>query len=115
MCALRYFVAGSLLLLTCVTGCSSTRVIENTRIPEITIDEYGAILVRDKSVTKEKLASAIKAAGFIRDQEVNILIPDNVDRSLMRFVAGELARCGYPRMIFVKNRKASAIISPAKK
>ena len=96
--------------LSCWTGCASSRVIENTRVPEIVITESGAITFNDERIEVAKIASAIKSAGFEHTQEVNILIPDKPDRSIMKAVSGELVRNGYTRTIFVKNRKASAVV-----
>jgi len=94
-------------------ACSSSRVIENTRVPEIVIDESGIITFNSKRLELGKIASAVKSAGFEHAQEINILIPDKADRSLMRAVSGELVRNGYTRTVFVKNRKATAVV-PAK-
>ena len=100
--------------LTCWNGCTSSRVIENSRVPDIVIDESGAITVNKKRVELGRIGAAVKSAGFERTQEVNILIPDNPDRKLMSAISAELVRSGYPRTIFVKNRKASTVV-PAQK
>ena len=91
-------------------GCTTSRVIENTRVPEIVIDEHGKITFNNKPVEVRKLAAAIKAAGFEKTQEVNILIPEKADRALMRAVSSELVLKGYTRTIFVKNRKAYSAV-----
>lgn len=96
--------------LLCWNGCTSSRVIENTRVPEITIDESGVIFFNNESVKLGRIASAVKSAGFERAQEVNILIPDNPDRKVMSEVSAELVRNGYTRTVFVKKRKASATV-----
>lgn len=91
-------------------GCATSRVIENTRVPEITLDEAGVITFDSRRLKLGKIADAVRAAGFKREQEVNILIPDNPDRALMRAISVELLQRGYTRTVFVKNRKASAIV-----
>jgi len=95
-------------------GCTTSRVIENSRVPEIVIDEYGAITFNEKALKLGEIADAVKSAGFERSQEVNILIPDKPDRKVMRAVTAELVGHGYTRTIFVKNRKTSAVV-PGKK
>jgi len=92
------------------TGCTSSRVVENTRVPEITIDERGLISFNNQRLELGEVAAAVKSAGFKRTQEVNILIPENADRTVMRAVSGEMVRHGYTRTVFVKTRKATAIV-----
>ncbi len=94
----------------CWNGCTSSRVIKNTRVPEITIDESGTVFFNKERMKPGKIVSAVKAAGFERTQEVTILIPDNPDRAVMGTVSAELVRGGYTRTIFVKKRKASAVV-----
>jgi len=91
-------------------GCTTSRVIENTRVPEITLDEAGVITFNNKRLKPGTVAAAVRAAGFKREQEVNILIPDNPDRAIMRALSIELVQNGYTRTIFVKNRKASSTV-----
>lgn len=98
----------ALLLLSLWSGCTTSRVIENTRVPEISVDEAGIITFNGEHLPPEKVASAIRRAGFVPSQEINILIPDNPDRKLMQTLSAELVRGGYTRTVFLKNRKASA-------
>ena len=110
------FLAILLPSLACWNGCTTSRVIENTRVPEIVIDAYGTITFNNERVEIKKIAAAVKAAGFEKTQEVNILIPDNPDRAIMRALSRELVLNGYTRTVFVKNRKATAVVpSPSKK
>ena len=104
----------ALTALTCWNGCISSRVIENSRVPEIVIDEYGAITFNKERVEPGKIAAAVKSAGYKREQEVNILVPDKPDRKLMSEVSAELVRGGYTRTIFVKSRKATADVPKPK-
>lgn len=100
----------SLLLLTLWSGCTTSRVVENTRVPEISVDESGMITFNGEQLPPEKVVSAVRRAGFEHSQEINILIPDNPDRKLMQTLSAELVRGGYTRTVFLKNRKASATI-----
>ena len=108
------FLALAFAALTCWNGCTTSRVIEKSRVPEIVIDESGAISLNKKRIEPGRVASAVRAAGFERTQEVNILIPDKPDRAVMRAVSAELLRSGYTRTVFVKNRKATAVVPPQK-
>jgi len=107
-------LALAVITLICWNGCTSSRVIENTRVPEIVVDEFGAITFNKQRVMPGKIAAAVKAAGFTREQEVNILVPDNPDRKMMSAISAELVRSGYTRTIFVKSRKATAVVPKQK-
>lgn len=96
------------------SGCTTSRVIENTRVPEISVDEAGIISFNGEHLPPDKVASAIRRAGFLPSQEINILIPDNPDRKVMQTLSAELVRGGYTRTVFLKNRKASATLKKQK-
>ncbi|MEI7903531.1 MAG: hypothetical protein WCK89_25100 [bacterium] len=83
-------------------------------MPEIAIEENGTITFNNELVVPGKIAAAVKSAGFARTQEVNILIPDKPDHAMMRAVSAELVRNGYTRTVFVKNRKATAVVPKQK-
>ncbi len=100
------FLAFFLIAFPCWNGCTTSRVIENTRVPEITVDESGAVTFNGKRVPPGKIAAALRDDGITHEQEVNILIPDKPDRPLMQSISAELLRGGYTRTVFVKNRKA---------
>jgi hypothetical protein len=97
--------------LLCGPGCVNTRVIENTRTPEIVVDAFGAITFNDKRIELKKLARAVKAAGITRDQEVNILVPERFDPALRSQIYAEMLRGGYTRTIFVTSRKATSLVT----
>ncbi|MDD3546393.1 MAG: hypothetical protein PHG96_13695 [Kiritimatiellae bacterium] len=89
-----------------LSGCLGSRVIEDTGTPEIEIDRFGSISVMGKRVERDRLSKAVRKAGFRQDQEINILIPSNVDRSLMASISGDLRRSGFTRIVFVSDKKA---------
>jgi hypothetical protein len=89
-------------------GCTTSRVIENTRVPEITVDRAGIITFNGEQLQPSQIAAAVRRAGFTDAQEINILIPDKPDRALMQTITAELVRGGYTRTIFLKNRKATS-------
>ena len=92
-------------------GCVSSRMIEDTRVPEITVDGFGAITFSGKRVELSKLSRTVKAAGITREQEVNILVPENFDTVLRKQIYAEMLRGGYTRTIFVTDRKASSFVT----
>lgn len=108
------FLLSMLLAFGTGTGCMTSHVVENTRVPEIVIDEQGKIFFNEKEVGLKKVASALKSEDVETDQEINILIPEKPDRALMRAISGELLKRGYSRTIFVKNRKATSSVSNKK-
>jgi biopolymer transport protein ExbD len=97
------------------TACVSSRVVENTRVPEITVDAYGVITFDNEQVELKRLARKVRKAGIPREQEVNILVPENFDRSLRGKIYAELLRGGYTRTIFVTQRKASSFVPQEKR
>lgn len=103
-----------LVALSFCAGCVNTRVIENTRAPEIIVDDSGAITFNNQRVKLDKLAKTVKRAGIDRDQEVNILVPENFDRALRNRIYAAMIRSGYTRTVFVSNRKASAVVTGKK-
>ena len=97
------------------TACVSSRVVENTRVPEITVDAHGAITFGDERVELKRLVKEVRAAGITREQEINILVPENFDRSLRGKIYAEMLRGGYTRTIFVSQRKASSFVPQEKR
>ena len=93
--------------LFCVS-CTTSRVIENTMVPDVEIDSNGEIWVRDRSVKVGKVGRKLRSAGFRREQTVNILIPDQPDTALMKAVASDLAVHGFSRTAFIKNKSATS-------
>ncbi len=97
------------------SGCVSSRMVENTRVPEISVDSYGAITFGRERVELKRLAGKVRAAGLSREQEVNILVPENFDRSLRNQIYSEMIRKGYTRTVFVTQRKATSFVTPGKR
>ena len=93
------------------TGCTSPQVSGKSSAPEISINESGIVTFDNQQLQPGKIASALRAAGFRRTQEIKILIPDNPDRAVMKTVSAELVRSGFTRTVFVKKRKAIATLS----
>ncbi len=103
-------LAAALLCALLGAGCRSSRVIENTRVPELTVDDAGRVLFEGETLQLGEIGAAVRRAGFNRTQEVNILVPDNPDRKLMGAITGDLRKSGYSRTVFVKARKATATL-----
>ncbi len=93
------------------SACVSSRLVESTRVPEISVDHDGAITFGNKRIKLNRLARKVRAAGITREQEVNILVPENFDRSLRGQIYAEMIRKGYTRTIFVTHRKASSFVT----
>ena len=106
-----YFFALSFLAAhLCFTGCVTSRLVEDTRVPEITVDAYGTITFNNERVELDRLARTVKAAGITREQEVNILVPENFDSTSRNRIYSAMLRGGYTRTIFVTNRKATSSV-----
>ena len=97
-------------------GCTTSRVIEDSRAPkntidrttpEIIIDQFGDITFQGKRVAPEKIVSAVASAKVPKKSKIRILVPENRDLDVMGRVAGRLHLAGYGS-VFVTNPKASA-------
>ena len=94
-------------------GCVTSQTVDNSRNPEVTIDESGIIAFNGKQLKTNKIARALSSAGIEKTRVVTILIPENRDRTLMKAVTAELVRNGYHRVAFVTKRKTMAtVIAP---
>ena len=100
--------SGFLAALLCCTGCVTSRVIEDVSAPEITVDAYGTITFNNERIELDRLVKTIKSAGITREQEVNVLVPNNFDRTLRDRIYVTLRRGGYTRTIFITKRKSSS-------
>ena len=112
------FIRKAIVLLSialCCASCTTSRVIENTRVPEVEIDTAGKIWIKDKSVQPGKIGKTLRSAGFRREQEVNILIPDTDNRRMMQSVTADLVRSGFTRSVFITNKSATSSVSKSKK
>ncbi|MDA3923160.1 MAG: hypothetical protein PF904_00480 [Kiritimatiellae bacterium] len=99
-----------LIAANCCMSCTTSRVIENSRIPEVEIDTFGKIWINDKPVKLGKIGRTLQHAGFRREQEVNILVADTRDRRTMRAVTSDLVKRGFTRSVFITNKSATSSI-----
>ncbi|MFA7173369.1 MAG: hypothetical protein WC340_08140 [Kiritimatiellia bacterium] len=98
----------------CGLSCTTSKVIQDTRVPEVEIDSASQIWIHNRRVEVGKIAKTLRSAGFRREQEVNILIPNQPDRTLMKAVSSDLVRGGFTRSAFIKAKSTSSITLPAK-
>jgi biopolymer transport protein ExbD len=103
-----------LIAVTCCMACTTSRVIEDTRVPEVVIDSYGKTWINDKPVAPGKIGRTLKSAGFRREQEVNVLVADPHDRRSMQTVTADLVKNGFTRSIFITNRTATSSVQQKK-
>ena len=107
---MRLFVIRCSLFVICAAllgaGCATSRVVEDSRSPEIVIDQFGSITFHGKRVTADKIAPAVKSAGIPKTEKIKVLVPEQRDHALMRTVADNLRAAGYGT-VFVTNKKAS--------
>jgi biopolymer transport protein ExbD len=94
-------------------GCATSRVVRDSAKAEIIIDSLGNILVYDKRIPLDRVASTALRAGFERNQELSVQVPENPDRRLMTAVLIELRKAGYSRVVFVSEKKATSVTEPA--
>lgn len=98
----------------CGISCTTSQVIQDTRVPEVEIDSSGHAWINNRRVEVGKIGKTLRSAGFRREQEINILIPNDPDRTLMKAVSADLVRSGFTRSAFVKAKSTSSVTVPAK-
>lgn len=111
----RVAVVAAVMACAVWSGCVSSRVIEDTRTPELKISESGTVTFHGEQVALGKVARALKSAGVKHDQEVNILVPGMPDKALMGRVAGELRMAGFTRVVFMTSRNVTSNVVGGKK
>ena len=95
-------------------GCATTsRVIADTRSPDIVIDRFGDVAFQGRRVSPdEDIAKVVSSAGIPKKTKIRILVPENCDRELMGLISGRLIYKGYSTL-FVTNRMATVEDSSA--
>jgi len=88
-------------------GCTTSRVVEDSRTPEIIIDKFGGVTFHGKHVAPDQVAAALASAKVPNTKKVRISVPEQRDHVLMRTVTNSLHRAGY-RPIFVTDKITSA-------
>jgi len=99
---------------TCCISCTTSRVIEDTRKPEVVIDTYSKIWINDKPVVLGKIGRTLRSSGFRREQEVNVLVADPHDRRTMQAVTSDLVKSGFTRSVFITNKAATSSVQQKK-
>jgi len=96
------------------TGCTTSRVVEDSRAPDIVIDRFGDVTFAGKRVEPDQIAKAVVDAKIPRTHQLRILVPEQRDHLLMRTITDNLRRAGY-RMVFVTDKTATLDAKPLKK
>ena len=86
------------------TSCTSTRVISDSRTPEVEIESSGIIWVGERQVQLGRIGKALKSDGYDKDRTVKVLIADKRDRGLMQAVTSDLVMSGFKRPVFITNK-----------
>lgn len=96
-------------ILLCAS-CTTSRVVGDTRHPQVEIESSGIIWVGEKQVKVGKIGKALKKAGFSKGQSVKVLIVDSDDKHLMQAVSSDLVMSGFMRPIFITNKITQSTI-----
>ena len=86
------------------TSCTTSRVIGDTRTPEVEVESSGIIWVGERQVQVGKIGKALKSAGFSVEKEVKVLVTDKGYRSLMQAISADLVMSGFKRPVFITNK-----------
>ena len=89
-------------------GCTTSRVIEDTRTTEIIIDRFGDVTFQGKRVAPDQVAAALASAKVPKAKKIRILVPQQRDHLLMRTVADNLTDAGYRPPMFATDKITSA-------
>jgi len=101
------------MMLSLLTGCSTTTRVKEARNAEIKITATGEISYRDKIITQEQIPALLHDYDVKRDETIYLLVPMNQEQRdylLMRSIADTLKRAGYGRIIFNTDKKATATL-----
>jgi len=93
-------------------GCTTSRVIEDTRTTEIIIDRFGDVTFQGKRVAPDQVAAALASAKVPKAKKIRILVPEQRDHVLMRAITDDLQKAGYG-VFFITNRKATSDLTTA--
>ena len=92
-------------------GCTTSRVVEDTRTPGIVIDQFGGITFNGKRIEADQVAPAVVSAKIPRTEKIRILVPEQRDYVLMRTITDSLRKVGY-MTVFVTDKKVTAGLQP---
>ena len=87
-------------------GCATSRVVEDSRSPEIVIDKFGGVTFYGKRISPDAVGKAAVSAKLPKTEKVRIAIPETPDQDVIGRVAGSLGVKGY-MPVFLTERKAS--------
>jgi len=99
----KIFIFICLTAIFCIS-CTTSRIVSNTRVPEVEIESSGIIWVRDRQVRVGKIGKALRSAGFSKGQVVKVLVADKNDKRLMQAVSADLVMSGFKRPVFITNK-----------
>lgn len=98
-------------LLAAMTGCTTSKVITDSRNPEIQLTTSGEILFEERTISKEQVPLIFKERGIQRTQTILMRVPSEQtqrDYLLMRSITDTLRQAGYSRIVFTTEKKATA-------
>lgn len=98
-------------LISLLSGCTTSKVLTDSRQPEIRITSAGEILFEEQPITKDQVPLVFKERGIQRTQTILMRVPSEQtqrDHLLMRSITEALRRAGYSRIVFTTDKKATA-------
>lgn len=103
-------MAAGALCLALIAGCTSTSSQQKgVKSVDVTMTLRGSVLIDGNIVPLRRLPNALKSRGATSRTAIRIVVPDNVSEEAVRNISETLVSSGYPRMIFSKPLKASAV------
>lgn len=95
-------LCAALLLTSCATTTPAT--------VQVSMGEYGQISVMDHKISLADLGQSVKKTGASGDTIIQVEIKDNTSPALQKSIIKTLSKAGFPKIIFKKEKQASAYI-----
>jgi biopolymer transport protein ExbD len=100
---------GAVLAVALAAGCATA---PRGGSVDVTLDGNGTLHVGDRAVALHALADAVRGAGAVRDTRICVALPAEAAQADVRRIVRALAAGGFPKVVFTRPRKASAVVDP---
>jgi len=103
-------VAALILAAMFAAGCTTRHYMADSRNPEVVVTSAGRLEFCGKPMDPDDLPDALKDVGYTKEDTINIRVPADIsDYRLPYYVMGVLAKNGFRRPVFVKERRAYTV------
>lgn len=93
-----------------LTGCATT----GQKSVSVVVEDDGRIRVQGKDTTLSEIGQAVKRTGAKPGSVIEVRLPKDATAKLRQALISNLARSGYSRTFFIKERQSAAYIEEKK-